>query len=79
MTISVIIPVYKVEKYVRRCIESVVAQECDNFNLECLIIDDCTPDNSMAIVQDVINGYTGTSIAVPNTVEYICILPQGKL
>lgn len=62
MTISVIIPVYKVEKYVRRCIESVVAQECDNFNLECLIIDDCTPDNSMAIVQDVINGYTGTSI-----------------
>ena len=62
MTISVIIPVYKVEKYIRRCLESIIVQECVNFNIECLIIDDCTPDNSMAIAQDVINSYDGTSI-----------------
>ena len=63
MTISVIIPVYKVEKYVRRCIESVIAQECDKFNVECIIVDDCTPDGSMAIVQDVIDNYQGTSVS----------------
>jgi len=62
MTISVIIPVYKVEKYIRRCLESVISQICDKFSIECLIIDDSTPDESMTIVQDVINGYQGTSI-----------------
>ncbi|MBO7045828.1 MAG: glycosyltransferase family 2 protein [Prevotella sp.] len=63
MTISVIIPVYKVEKYVRRCIESVIAQEYADFRIECLIIDDCSPDSSMSIVQDVINSYKGTCIS----------------
>ena len=63
MTISVIIPVYKVEKFVRRCIESVIAQECTNFNIECLIVDDCSPDGSMSIVHDVIDSYKGTCIS----------------
>ena len=63
MTISVIIPVYKVEKYVRRCIESVIAQECIDFNIECLIVDDCSPDGSMSIVHDVIDSYKGTCIS----------------
>ena len=62
ITISVIIPVYKVEMFVRRCLESVIAQECNKFSVECLIIDDCTPDDSMIIVQDVINSYQGSSI-----------------
>ena len=63
MIISVIIPVYKVEKYVRRCIESVIAQECAGFKIECMIVDDCSPDSSMSIVQDVIDGYKGTYIS----------------
>ena len=63
MTISVIIPVYKVEKFVRCCIESVIAQECTDFNIECLIVDDCSPDGSMSIVHDVIDRYKGTCIS----------------
>lgn len=59
MTISVIIPVYKVEKYIRRCLESVLDQECKDFKIECLIVDDCTPDGSMSIVNDIINNYKG--------------------
>lgn len=62
MTISVIIPVYKVEKYVRRCLESVIVQESDDFHIECLIVDDCSPDGSMSIVQDVIDHYQGVGI-----------------
>jgi len=62
MTISVIIPVYNVEKYVRRSIESVLAQESADFNIECLIIDDCSPDDSMSIVRDTIDSYKGTCI-----------------
>lgn len=62
MTISVVIPIYNVEKYVRRCLESVIAQECSFFNIECLIIDDCSPDSSMSIIQDIIDNCTGNNI-----------------
>ena len=46
---SVIIPVYKVEKYVKQCIESVVNQTYPDF--EALVVDDCGGDNSMSIVK----------------------------
>ena len=62
MTISVIIPVYKVEKYIRRCLESVIDQENDKYMIECLIVDDCSPDNSMIIVDEIIMNYHGATI-----------------
>ena len=62
MTISIVIPVYKVEKYIRRCLESVLDQESNTFKIECLIIDDCSPDESMSIVSDVIDNYNGSTI-----------------
>lgn len=42
--ISIIVPVYKVEKYISRCIESVLAQTINNWEL--VLIDDASPDNS---------------------------------
>ena len=63
MTISVIIPVYKVEQYICRCLQSVIDQETDGFKLECLLIDDCSPDHSMDIVEDIIKNYQGTTIS----------------
>ncbi len=62
MTISIIIPVYNVEKYVRRCLESVIIQESNDYHIECIIVDDCSPDNSMSIIKDVISHYKGTCI-----------------
>lgn len=51
--ITIVIPIYNVEKYIARCLESVINQTMTE-GVECLIINDCTPDNSMDIVQDMI-------------------------
>ena len=63
MVVSVIIPVYKVEQYIQRCLESVIVQECDDFSIECILIDDCSPDHSMDIVEKQIESYHGTGIS----------------
>lgn len=42
--IGVIVPVYKVEKYIAECIESILAQTYTNFRL--ILVDDGTPDNA---------------------------------
>lgn len=47
--VSIIIPVYKVENYISRCIESLQAQTLKE--LEFIFVDDCGNDNSVAIVQ----------------------------
>lgn len=45
--ISVIVPVYKVEKYLDRCVQSIVDQTYRN--LEIILVDDGSPDNCPAI------------------------------
>lgn len=42
--ISIIVPVYKVEQYLNRCLDSIVAQTFTGW--ECILIDDGSPDNS---------------------------------
>ena len=48
--ISVITPVYKVENYLRKCIDSILNQSFDDFEL--IIVDDGSPDNCGAIADD---------------------------
>lgn len=50
--VSVIVPVYNVEKYISKCLESVKEQTLTDF--ECLIIDDGTKDNSIEKAIEVI-------------------------
>ena len=47
LMISVIVPVYKVEPYLRRCVDSILAQSYTN--LEIILVDDGSPDNCPAI------------------------------
>ena len=61
ISISVIVPVYGVEKYVGRCVESVMAQATYFAGvLECVIVNDCTPDGSMEVVKGLLYKYAGT-------------------
>lgn len=48
--ISIIVPVYKVEKYLDRCVESIVNQTYKN--LEIILVDDGSPDNCPAICDE---------------------------
>ena len=59
VSISFIIPIYNVEQYVQRCLESIMAQDGAEADMECLIIDDCGADNSMQIVRKMIAKYHG--------------------
>ena len=47
--VSVIVPVYNVEKYIEKCLESIKRQSFDDF--ECLIINDGTKDNSIEVAK----------------------------
>ena len=49
-TISVIVPVYKVEKYIHRCVDSILGQTYADFEL--ILVDDGSPDNCGAICDE---------------------------
>lgn len=51
LKLSIIIPLYNVEKYVASCIESLLDQNLDSNDYEILIIDDGSSDNSVSIVR----------------------------
>lgn len=48
--ISIIVPIYRVEKYIRRCLDSISAQIFTDW--ECLLVDDGSPDNSGKICDE---------------------------
>lgn len=53
--VTIIIPVYGVEKYIERCARSLFEQTLDD--LEYLFIDDCTPDISIEVLRQVLDDY----------------------
>lgn len=57
MKVSIIIPIYNVEKYIERCLRSVFAQNYQN--LECILVNDSTPDKSFLIAKELIDDYHG--------------------
>ena len=53
--VSVIIPVYGVEKYIEKCARSLFEQTLDD--IEYLFVDDCTPDKSVDILKQILEEY----------------------
>lgn len=67
--VSVIVPVYNVEKYLDRCLDSLVNQTLQE--IEIIVINDSTPDQSQIIIDKYMNLY-------PNKV-FSYIKPNGGL
>ena len=53
--VSIIIPVYGVEKYIERCARSLFEQTLDC--IEYIFVDDCSPDKSIEILERIIEEY----------------------
>ncbi|GEP50380.1 hypothetical protein FNO01nite_10520 [Flavobacterium noncentrifugens] len=51
--LSVIIPVYNVERYIEKCIGSVLNNDLAENDFEIIVVNDETPDNSLAIVESI--------------------------
>ena len=54
--VSVIIPIYKVEKYIERCAISLLEQTLPD--IEIIFVDDCSPDDSMRLLDSVLLKYS---------------------
>lgn len=57
--VSILVPFYKVENYVGRCVESLFTQTYKN--IEFIFVNDCTPDGSMEVINGMIEKYSVAS------------------
>lgn len=55
MKVSVLVPVYGVEKYIAQCAESLFSQTYKD--IEFIFVNDCTPDKSIEVLQSVMDKY----------------------
>lgn len=58
--LSIIIPVYNVEAYLRKCLDSLLLSKEWMEKLEVIVVNDGTPDNSMSIANEYSKKYPGT-------------------
>lgn len=52
MNLSIIIPIYNVEKYLRRCLDSIYSQPIPESCFEVIAVNDGSPDRSMEILEE---------------------------
>lgn len=53
--VTIVIPIFKVEKYIERCARSLFEQTYKN--IDYIFVDDCSPDNSVNILNRIIEDY----------------------
>ena len=57
MKLSIIVPVYNVEKYIRTCVESIFCQHLDEACFEVILVNDGTKDNSFSEINDLVKAH----------------------
>ena len=60
--LSIIVPVYNVEKYIRPCFESIFRQGLDDNDYEIIIVNDGTKDRSMEMIADLISQHHNITV-----------------
>lgn len=67
MKVTVIVPVYNVEEYLARCLDSLLNQTFDDYEIIC--VNDCSPDGSAAILRKYQKNYPSRMRIVTNEVN----------
>lgn len=62
LKLSIVIPVYNVEQYVAKCLDSCVNQDLPLDEYEIIVVNDGTPDNSVQIVEEYMQEYSNIRI-----------------
>lgn len=62
LKLSIVVPVYNVEKYIRPCIESIFKQGLDETCFEVIIVNDGTKDRSIETISDIIQNHNNITI-----------------
>ncbi len=62
--ISIIVPCYNVEKYIIRCMESLVKQTIGIENLEIILVNDASPDNTLQYLLDYEKKYSDSIVVI---------------
>lgn len=60
--LSIVIPVYNVEKYIGKCLESCLNQDLDDNNYEIIVVNDGSTDNSPVIINTYIQQYNNIKV-----------------
>lgn len=83
VTLSIIVPIYNTENYLKKCINSLLRQDIDNY--EILLVNDSSPDNSQTIINEyqknypnIIKGYIKENGGLGDTRNYAIPYANGK-
>ena len=60
--LSIIVPLYKSEKYLPKCIESLVQQDIPLETYEIILVNDGSPDNSKTIAEEYASRYSNIKV-----------------
>ena len=63
--VSILVPIFNVEKYIERCARSLFEQTYED--LEFIFVDDCSPDGSVTVLRDIVKEY-------PNRAQQVSII-----
>ena len=53
--VSIVVPIYNVAQYIKKCAHSLFAQSLED--IEYIFVDDCSPDNSIELLNQVLLSY----------------------
>lgn len=66
LSLSIIVPIYNVEKYIHSCLESIFRQDMNDETFEVILVNDGTPDHSMEMISDITKAHHNIKIIEQN-------------